>query len=181
MQIRQEKLDRLPEEVSHFIEGFSTLQIASVDEQGNPHASYAPFTRVNGQFVMLLSDVSRHARNLKQQQKASLMLIESETDAKHLFARKRLTLDCQTSNLDKESDAGQALLQQLETKFGDIVGRLKVLEDFNLFTFTPEQAVYVKGFGQAFNLNGDLNQVKHLTEGHRAKKGQQAPQADTVK
>ena len=92
MSERQERLqNRLQPEIREFRDGCRTLQLATVDSEGNPNASYAPFVLQEDGYYVLISEIARHARNLQQVPKVSLMLIEDETGARELFARKRLT------------------------------------------------------------------------------------------
>ena len=94
MSERQERLqNRLQPEIREFRDGCRTLQLATVDSEGNPTASYAPFVLQEDGYYVLISEIARHARNLQQVPKVSLMLIEDETGARELFARKRLTFD----------------------------------------------------------------------------------------
>ncbi|BDE02417.1 hypothetical protein PASm1_03190 [Pasteurella multocida] len=45
---------------------------------------------------------------------------------------------------------------------------LSRMKDFHLFSFKPSQGLFVKGFGQAFQVsNDDLVSFVHLVEGHQ--------------
>ena len=82
MSERQERLqNRLQPEIREFRDGCRTLQLATVDGEGNPNASYAPFVLQEDGYYVLISEIARHARNLQQVPKVSLMLIEDETGA----------------------------------------------------------------------------------------------------
>ncbi len=166
MSYRPEQLERLPARIQTFIEQFSTAQLGTVDEQGNPLASYGPFIRHGDEFVMLLSTVSKHARNLQVTPKASIMLVEPEDKARHLFARERLVIDCDVTNIEKSQPEADQLKVLMQDEFGDIVEQLCGMKDFSFYRFTPKSGNYVKGFGQAFHLNDKLQHAVHQTEGH---------------
>ncbi len=166
MSYRQEQLERLPTRIQAFIEQFSTAQLGTVDDKGTPLASYAPFVRDGNDFIMLLSTVSKHARNLQCHPKASLMLVEPEDKARHLFARERLVIDCDVVHIEKSQPEAEPLKQQMKAAYGDIVDQLCGMKDFSFYRFVPKSGNYVKGFGQAFELDSHLGHAVHLTEGH---------------
>ena len=98
---------------------------------------------------------ARHARNLQQVPKVSLMLIEDENGARELFARKRLTFDAVAEVVARDDVRWEKAIAALEGRFGEIVRGLSNLKDFVLFRLKPEQGLFVKGFGQAFRVSGD--------------------------
>ncbi|MGY6038292.1 heme utilization protein HutZ [Aeromonas sp. AE23HZ002T15] len=169
MSERQERLqNRLQPEIREFRDGCRTLQLATVDGEGNPNASYAPFVLQEDGYYVLISEIARHARNLQQVPKVSLMLIEDETGARELFARKRLTFDAVAEVVARDDVRWEKAIAALEGRFGEIVKGLSNLKDFVLFRLKPEQGLFVKGFGQAFRVSGDeLVDFVHLAEGHK--------------
>ncbi|WP_319553464.1 pyridoxamine 5'-phosphate oxidase family protein [uncultured Vibrio sp.] len=166
MLYRKEQLERLPEKIQKFIDQFATAQLGTVDAQGTPLASYGPFVRQGNDFVMLLSTVSQHARNLQHTPRASLMLVEPEDKARHLFARERLVIDCDVIFIDKHSLEAAPLRQHMQQAYGEIVEQLCGMKDFSFYRFSPRSGNYVKGFGQAFRLDANLQHAVHQTEGH---------------
>lgn len=163
---RQQVLQaKIGSEIVEFREDCKTIQLATVNEKGEPNASYAPFTYYKNQYVVLISEMARHARNLQQVPKVSLMLIEDEKTARELFARKRLTTHADSRLVEKDSDEGKELLGALRERYGERINNLANLSDFKLFSFTPRQSLYVKGFGQAFHVDKEGN-VIHLRGGH---------------
>lgn len=167
--IKQERLqNRLEPEIKALREKCRTLQLATVDEQGRPNASYAPFVQNQEGYFILISQVARHARNLAVNPQVSIMMIEDEADAKLLFARHRLTFECQAQHIARETPLWQQVITQMKARFGDIVDNLSQLDDFSLICLKPQKGLYVKGFGQAFQVSSDdLIDVVHLQEGHR--------------
>jgi putative heme iron utilization protein len=60
------------------------------------------------------------------------------------------------------------VIAQLQERFGEIIDGLSQLQDFVLFNFKPEHGLFVKGFGQAYQVSGDdLVDFVHLQEGHK--------------
>ncbi|MGL4249668.1 MAG: heme utilization protein HutZ [Aeromonas sp.] len=169
MSERQERLqNRLQPEIREFRDSCRTLQLATVDSEGNPNASYAPFVLQEDGYYVLISEIARHARNLQQVPKVSLMLIEDETGARELYARKRLTFDALAEVIARDDVRWSKALATMEERFGEIIKRLSNLKDFKLFRLQPEQGLFVKGFGQAFAVSSDdLVDVVHLVEPHK--------------
>ncbi|MDE1513825.1 MULTISPECIES: heme utilization protein HutZ [Vibrio] len=168
-QVKQERLQgRLEPEIKEFRQQRQTLQLATVDAEGRPNVSYAPFVQNQQGYFVLISRIARHARNLEVNPQVSIMLIEDEGQAKQLFARKRLTFDSVASIIERDSELWQPVIAQMSERFGEIIDGLSQLQDFILFRLQPEQGLYVKGFGQAYQVSGDdLVDFVHLQEGHR--------------
>ncbi len=168
-QVKQERLQgRLGPEIQEFRQSRQTLQLATVDSEGKPNVSYAPFVQNQDGYFVLISEIARHARNLQAQPQVSIMMIEDEDSSKQLFARKRLTFDASAIVVERDSEQWQQAIAQLKGRFGEIIDGLSQLQDFVLFNFKPEQGLFVKGFGQAYQVSGDdLVDFVHLEQGHK--------------
>lgn len=166
--IKQARLqNRLGPEVQEFRDSRLTLQLATINGEGNPHVSYSPFAFDQQGYYIMVSDLAEHGKNLKQNKQVSIMMIEDESQAKSVHARKRLTFDSTALHFDKASEEGQAGIAALIERFGEMAESLSKLNDFNLYKLVPDNGRYVKGFGQAFNVSGnDLVDFLHLDEGH---------------
>lgn len=168
-QVKQERLQgRLGPEIQEFRQERRTLQLATVDEQGRPNVSYAPFVQNQDGYFVLISEIARHARNLQVNPSVSIMMIEDEESSKQLFARKRLTFDAVASVVERDSEQWQQVIKQMQQRFGEIIDGLSQLQDFVLFNMKPDQGLFVKGFGQAYQVSGDdLVDFVHLQDGHK--------------
>ncbi len=168
-QVKQERLQgRLEPEIKEFRQERRTLQLATVDAAGRPNVSYAPFVQNQEGYFVLISQIARHARNLLENPNVSLMMIEDEGTSKQLFARKRLTFDAVAMVVERDTDLWTQVIGQMQARFGEIIDGLSQLEDFVLFNLKVEQGLFVKGFGQAFQVSGDdLVDFVHLQEGHK--------------
>ncbi|WP_105902068.1 heme utilization protein HutZ [Vibrio gangliei] len=167
--VKQERLqNRLGPEIQEFRQERKTIQLATVDTEGKPNVSYAPFVVNTSGYYVLISEIARHARNLIANPQVSLMLIEDEDQSKQLFARKRLTFDAVASIVERNGDEWNNVITEMEQRFGEIIAGLSQLEDFKIFCLTPKQGLFVKGFGQAFQVSGDdLVDFVHLEQGHQ--------------
>lgn len=166
---KQERLQgRLEPEIQELREATKTLVLATVDSDGTPNVSYAPFALLEDGYYILISEMARHTKNLLANPKISLMMVEDEQESRTLFARKRLTFDASPERVTRGTPAWQAGIDALHTRFDDTVSGLSKLEDFHLFRLVPIKGLFVKGFGKAFAVSGDdLVNVLHLTDGHR--------------
>ncbi|OYD25825.1 heme utilization protein HutZ [Oceanimonas baumannii] len=160
---------RLEPEIREFRDSMKTLLLATVDAEGAPNVSYAPFALREDGYYILISELARHTRNLLSVPSVSLMMVEDEQGCRTLFARKRLTFDARPERVERDTEAWLAGIRALTERHGDMVTGLAGLGDFHLFRLVPERGLFVKGFGQAFAVSGDdLVDVLHLTDGHKA-------------
>ncbi|HHF3106315.1 TPA: heme utilization protein HutZ [Vibrio diabolicus] len=168
-QVKQERLQgRLGPEIKEFRQERRTLQLATVDAEGRPNVSYAPYVQNQEGYFVLISKIARHARNLLENPNVSLMMIEDEESSKQLFVRKRLTFDAVANVVERDTEMWQQVVGQMKERFGEIIDGLSQLEDFVLFNLKPESGLFVKGFGQAYQVSGDdLVDFVHLQEGHK--------------
>lgn len=141
-----------------------SVMLATANAEGLPNASYAPFVMDEQRnFYIYISGLSPHTENLEATGKVSLLLIEDEARVTQIFARQRLVYDCDATLVLRESDVWQAIADQFEARFGNIVSMLRGLADFRIFKLKPQAGRFVMGFGAAYQIDPqDLNQLKPL-------------------
>ena len=145
--------DVLLHEVHEFQSAFRSVLMATVNQDGVPEASYAPYVKDNeGSYYVLVSGLARHTRDFQETGHVSLQFIENENAARNLFARRRFTQLCDVSVVPRESPLGEEILEHFMRSFGRFVNTLRDLPDFQLFRLTPRCGLYVRGFGQAFRV-----------------------------
>ncbi len=163
--------------LDEFLEPLKSLTISSIDENGNPFSSYAPFVKFNHKYYVYLSLMAKHSNNLTQNPKTSIFFCEDEKDCKNIFAKKRATLQCEVKRLEQNSNEEKEILEQFGLKFGnEMITMLKNLGDFYLFEFKPFYGGAVFGFGKAYNLGGEnfeefIERGNSSGHGHGSKKG----------
>lgn len=157
----------LEAEILDFINSKKTLQLATVDVKAKPNASYAPFVYFEQGFYVLISELARHTQNILNNPSACLMLIEEESEAKNLYARVRLTFDAEAVIVSRETQQWQDVIELMINRLGNTVQGLSQFTDFHLVKLKVEQGLYVKGFGQAYQvLANDLAHQIHINKGH---------------
>ncbi len=101
-----------------------------------------PALAPDGTPVLLLSDLSDHAKNLKRDPKASL-LFDGTLELKEPLTGPRLTLIGEvTKSADQAADKALYLAQQPSAEMYVNFG------DFNCFRFTIIEGLFVAGFGR---------------------------------
>ena len=163
-------LEQAAQEYRDFLPSFRSLCLATVDETGKPDLSYAPHVlSPEGRFYVFLSDLARHTGLLRTSGCASVLLIEAEAQAQEIFARKRISFQCQAEQVERESMEWGQILAEFEQQFGEIVTLLKGLGDFHLFRLSPESGLFIKGFGQAFAIGGErMDELQHINPNSQA-------------
>jgi hypothetical protein len=163
-------LARVREEAVAFRLQFDSAVLATVSADGLPQASYAVYLDGgDGAFYVYVSELAPHTPNLLAGGGASLLFIENEDEALHLFARRRLSFRARAEEVARTSDSFRRVLDRFERAHGAIIENLRWLEDFHLFRLTPEEGTYVAGFARAYAFQGiELTGFRHLNEaGHR--------------
>jgi putative heme iron utilization protein len=161
---------------------FQSLHLATCNAAGEPEASYAAYVEYDGSYYVYTSELSAHTANLAASGRCSVLFIESEAQAKHLFARRRLTLQCTALECHRDSPEFEPLMDMFVQKFGSFMEMMRKLADFHLYQLRPQSGGYVAGFAQAYTLEGDgLREIKHRNEqGHRSPDNATAKAMDAV-
>ena len=147
--------DRL-HEAKRFLADFRTAILSSCTTGATPDASYAPFVRrADNCFYIFISGLAKHTNNLLSTHRASLLFIEDEGKASQVFARTRMTFDCQAQLVAKHTPLGAQVLALMHQKFGKVVEIIEPLPDFRLFRLLPKSCSYVTGFANAFHFSRD--------------------------
>lgn len=148
-------VQELRSEILTFRNGFRSFVLATVGADGTPDASYAPYIMDdNGNFYIYVSGLSQHTRDLQASGRASVLFLEEERAAQNLFARRRLSFRCEAIVITRDSTEWLGLLDRFADRFGKFMETLRSLPDFQLFRLAPRLGSYVRGFGQAYVIDG---------------------------
>lgn len=139
-----------------FIAQFQSTTIATLDEKGLPFSSYAPFVHHKHRFYIFISDVAKHAQNLKKRPNASLLFIEDESKSEQIFARKRISLQCSSQMIKRDEPKFQDVMKIFKSKFSaEMVTMLMGMADFNLYELSTDYGEATFGFGEAYSIGGE--------------------------
>lgn len=168
---KQQKLAiKINRDVLDFIESRKSLYLSSIQPDGKPYASYAPFAIGDECLYVLLSEIALHAINLQHNASASVLIAQDEDSAKELFARVRVNYAVEAELLAVDSPQWNEGVKIMTDRLGQRVENLSQLSDFRLFRLKPQGGRFVKGFGAAYTLVGNTlagEAVDHLREGHK--------------
>lgn len=153
-------LNQQREEYVAFIEQQKTMVLSSLDLEGNPFTSYAPYVLHEGTFYIYISKISDHYAFIEKSPKVSGMILADEADSPNLFARKRARFEC-TSKIVAD-EAHEHIFEVFNEKHGKPMLDLLRGLDFSLFELTPEVGRYVVGFGKAFDINMATKELSHV-------------------
>lgn len=146
-------------------EGKQSVLLSTRNSSGDPEISYAPTVRSDdGCFYIFVSELAAHTRNLLGHPNCGVLFIQDEQESRNIFARERLTYQCQVNRIDRESERGIGILKQMEETLGNTVKLLCGLPDFHLFQLEPVRGSYVVGFGKAFEVDPATGTLIHLSE-----------------
>lgn len=81
---------QIRDEIMDMVHSRKSLMLSSLDENGLPYASYAPFAVGDDCLYVLISEIAVHGKNLQLNPQASALIIEDEDTANELFARLRV-------------------------------------------------------------------------------------------
>lgn len=149
------KDDQVASEIESFKEEFNTILLTSLSKDNKPHISYSPLLRYDGEYYLYVSEVAAHCQNLRTNPNAvQVMFIEDESKTKSILARKRLTYDVSVEFMPRDS-----LFDKVYDSFESRVGKgggvaqVRSMQDFHLVKISFKEGRFVKGFGQAYNID----------------------------
>lgn len=153
-------IEETKQQYIEFINNCKSLLISSVNEEGTPFISYAPYVTHEDKIYIYISQISDHYRYVESNERIHVMLIEDEAKSPNIFARQRARWECETANLGNEGH------EEIFAKFDDVCGAnmMKMLRglDFSLFELSPLEGRYVIGFGQAFDVSLSGSRFEHV-------------------
>ena len=158
------QLEAAQAEYEKFPQQFASVAMATVSEEGLPHASYAPFV-IDGakNIYIFVSGLSEHTRNLHNRPKASILFVENKSQTKQIFARRRLTFECDAVLLPRDTQEWEKIAEEFEQRFGEIINIMRSLPDFRIFKLTPYTGQFTIGFGAAYKVSGEnLERLIHI-------------------
>ncbi|MCX7632970.1 MAG: pyridoxamine 5'-phosphate oxidase family protein [Turneriella sp.] len=164
-----EKLEAIRGQMQELLRSCQSLLLASVSDEGIPHASYAPVVFGSNSICYIhISELAKHYHNLNANGRVSALFIEDEKDAGNIFARKRLTLEGHATKVDKGETRWAEIMDLFAARFGEFFNQsLRNQGDFHTFELSFDSGTLVLGFGAAYRLSGEeLGQIDWLRGAH---------------
>ena len=143
--------DVIKKEVDDILKGkYQQCVLGTLDQNGYPYLSKTLPLYYEKKIYLLLSDLSDHTENLKNNKKVSIYFALEETHKERLN-NPRLTLLGLIEKL--KLNKNDELFVKLLTKYALIEKSAKMwgkFLDFNFYEFKIQNSIYVKGFGKAY-------------------------------
>jgi len=140
------------------IENFKTfdtdkksLTLSTVSEDNEPLTNYSPFVKIEDDYYIAVSSRLPHYTNMITTQKAHVLIIEDESQASNIYARKRLyfPVSCQQEE-DREK-----IFKLFDERYGEELSFLRDMQDFKIIKLSPGERSLVLGFGAAYKMGID--------------------------
>lgn len=164
IQEAQKEVKPIAPKVKELVANSKSVILGTIDAEGTPNASYAPFVKIHNVFYILVSFMARHTRNLRDQKKVSMMFIADESASKQIYARERLTLDATTTQVARDSEEWHTVTEALKERHGKVVDVIAPMEDFIMIALHPSKGAYVNGFGSAYFVDANLEVLEHRND-----------------
>ena len=146
--------------------GARTVLMAAPGDDAVPEMGVTPLVRMNGAFYIYPSSLSAHVRAVLAAGKAAFMVIEDESKARNIWARKRLKFESELVEIERDKNEFNAVCDVFADTHGPTMGLIRNFSDFHLLRLQPCDGVMVLGFAQAYRLSGEaLDVTEHLRSG----------------
>jgi heme iron utilization protein len=144
----------LPDVLQQLINDRMTAALGTL-HQGGPFVSMVPYAVArDGSFILHVSRLAAHTRDMLDNPEVSLLITESEGSGKMPQALARVTVQGRAEMLDRDSDKNSAAREVYLSRFPD-AAPLFEFSDFNIFIIKPMSARVIAGFGQAVTISGE--------------------------
>jgi putative heme iron utilization protein len=151
--------------------GYKSVVLGTQGGNGYPFSSYAPFYYDGEAVYIFISNIATHAKNIQTTPRASALFIEDESKSENIFARKRISLQCDVTSLSREDERFNTVMEHFKDKFGaPMITMLMDMKDFNLYALRPVYGEATFGFGEAYQIGGErMNElvVRRGDKGHK--------------
>ena len=139
-----------------------SLVISTTSEENEPLTNYSPFVKLGQDYYVSVSSALPHYKNMMDTKKAHVLIIEDESNADHIYARKRLYFGASCS---LEEDA-EKIFKLFDERYGDKLSFLREMKDFKVIKLTPKERSLVLGFGAAYKMGVD-GKLANKSIGHK--------------
>lgn len=158
--------------LAELLTGYQSVVLGTQSSNGYPFSSYAPFYYDGEQVYIFISNIATHAKNLQTTPRASALFIEDESKCKNIFARKRISLQCDVTSVSRDDERFNTVMENFKDRFDTpMITMLMGMKDFNLYALKPIYGEATFGFGEAYQIGGEKMNVlvtRRAESGHRS-------------
>lgn len=151
----EENFNGVAKEIEEFKSSFNSVCLATLSENNEVVCSYAPFVATNEGNYIYISEVSEHFDNIKKNPyNIEIMFLEDESKAASVILRKRLRYRVDASFIER-GEQFDKIYDEFERQTGAEGGikTIRKMLDFHLVKLEFKKGRFVKGFGQAYDIN----------------------------
>ncbi|MDO4674166.1 HugZ family heme oxygenase [Campylobacter sp.] len=144
-------------ELKEFMLSFNSVCLATLNVRGEVVCSYAPFVSTQWGNYIYISEAGEHFENIKTNpNNIEIMFLEDESKAASVILRKRLRYRSRASFLERGEEFDK-VYDEFERQTGGEGGikTIRKMLDFHLVKLEFIKGRFVKGFGEAFDIEGD--------------------------
>ena len=157
--------------LSELLAEYQSVVLGTQGSNGYPFSSYAHFYYDGEQVYIFISNIATHAKNIQTTPQASAFFIEDESKSENIFARKRISLQCDVTFVSRDDETFNTVMEKFQDKFdANMVTMLMGMKDFNLYALKPIYGEATFGFGEAYHIGGEkMNELVTRTgdSGHK--------------
>lgn len=143
--------EEIIETFKNFDKDKQSLIISTTSRENEPLTNYAPFVKIDEDYFVSVSSNLPHFTNMIETKKAHILIIEDESRADHIYARKRLYFGA-TCELEEDMEK---IYKLFDAKYGDKLSFLREMKDFKVIKISPKERSLVLGFGAAYKMGRD--------------------------
>lgn len=157
--------------LTELLAGYQSVVLGTQGSNGYPFSSYAPFYYDGEQIYIFISDIATHAKNIQTTPQASALFIEDESKSENIFARKRISLQCDVTSLSRNDERFNTVMENFKDKFDtSMIIMLMGMKDFNLYALRPIYGEATFGFGEAYQIGGEKMNTLVVRRGDKGHK-----------
>ena len=149
----------IAKEIADFQNELGSIIIASVDSKGNAVCSTAPLIRRSNNLYIYISEIAEHYASIAANpDNLRVLFVEDETYCQTLLARKRITYRAQAEFVERGSTEFERAMDAFEySKKTGGAKTVRQMRDFHLVRLVFTSGRFVKGFGQAYDIDAEGN------------------------
>jgi putative heme iron utilization protein len=121
---------------------------------GAPYVSMVPFAIAAEGFLVHVSTLAAHTKDMLADARVSLLVAEAQGEAKSPLGLERVSVQATAERIAADAPQLPEFRSAYLTSFPD-AGQMFGFADFSMFLIRPGSARFVAGFGQAHSLSAE--------------------------
>jgi heme oxygenase (biliverdin-IX-beta and delta-forming) len=153
----------LNESIARLLHSRKTAALGTL-HAGSPFVSMVPYALVAEGFVVHVSELAAHTKDMLADACVSLLVTAAEDESASPLGLMRVTVQGAAERVSSTSPSHAELKSAYLARFPD-AEQMFSFTDFSLFLIRPDSARFVAGFGKAHSLTGE-SLAQLVQQGH---------------